>query len=181
MKGRPFAPPFFLFMTEPSPEENAWNTALRLLEAGDKSRRELMDRLIRKRFNQEIVVKVLDRLELRGFLNDKVFAGRLAEKLGSRSSSQRKTAFEMRRRGVAPELIQEELLRLAPDEDERLYQAGLKQWRRLSRLTPEVRTRRAFGALARQGFDSESIRRFLERVQSEEKNKGADSFYDDHK
>ena len=168
-------------MAEPSPEENAWNTALRLLEAGDKSRRQLGDRLVQKRFKEDVVMKVLDRLEARGFLNDKVFAGRLAEKLSGRSSSQRKMAFEMHRRGVPPEVIQEELTRLAPDEDERLYHAGLKQWKKLSRLAPEVRTRRAFGALARQGFDSESIRRFFERVLREEKNKGNEAFYDDDK
>lgn len=166
-------------MAEPSPEEIAWNTALRLLEAGDKSRRELMDRLARKRFKEEIIVKVLDRLEARGFLDDKIFAGRLADKLEGRSSSQRKMAFEMRRRGVPPELIQEELARLAPDEDERLYQAGLKQWKKLSRTAPEVRTKRAFGALARQGFDSEAIRRFLERIHHEEKNTGEESIYAD--
>ncbi|MBP9865822.1 MAG: regulatory protein RecX [Candidatus Omnitrophica bacterium] len=167
-------------MAELSPEENAWNTALRILEAGDKSRRELRDRLVQKRFKEEVVLKVLDRLEARGFLNDKTFAGRLAEKLGGRSASQRKMAFEMRRRGVPAEFIEEELARLAPDEDERLYQAGLKQWKKLNRLAPEVRTKRAFGSLARQGFDSEGIRRFFERVLREEKNKGDESHYDDH-
>ena len=166
-------------MAELSPEEIAWNTALRILEAGDKSRRELKERLAQKRFKEDVVAKVLDRLETRGFLNDKTFAGRLADKLGYRSSSQRKMAFEMRRRGVPPEYIQEELTRLAPDEDERLYQTGLKQWNKLRRLTPEVRTKRAFGSLARQGFDSEAIRRFLERVVREEKNKGDESIYAD--
>ena len=166
-------------MASPSPEEMAWNTALRLLEAGDKSRHELMTRLAQKRFNSAVVEKVLDRLEARGFLNDKTFAGRLAEKLGGRSSSQRKMAFEMRRRGVPPELIEAELVRLAPDEDERLYQAGLKQWNKLSRLAPDVRRKRAFGALARQGFDAESIRRFFERVIREEKNKGDEDCYAD--
>jgi len=167
-------------MAEPTPEENAWNTALRLLEAGDKSRRELGDRLAGKKFAQAVIEKVLDRLESRGFLNDKTFAGRLAEKLGSRSASQRKMAFEMRRRGVPQEFIQEELLKLAPDEDERLYQAGLKQWKKLSRVAPEARIKRAFGSLARQGFDSEGIRRFLERIHREEKNKGEESFYADN-
>lgn len=167
-------------MPELSPEENALNAALKLLEAGDKSRRELADRLRQKRYKEEIVLKVLARLEARGFVDDRVFAGRLAEKLGFRGTSQRKMAFDLRRRGVPADIIEEEMGRLAPAEEDRLTQAGLKQWKRHSRLAPDLRSKKVFGFLARQGFDSEPIRRFLDRVVREEKNEGESESYDDH-
>jgi len=163
-----------------SPDEKAWNSALRLLEAGDKSRQELKERLIQKRFDHELVEQVLDRLENSGFLNDKVFAARLADKLEARKASQRKVAFEMRRRGVPAEYMQEELARLELGQEDRLYQACRKQWNRLNRLDPQVRTRRIFGSLARQGFDSEPIRLVLERIIHEEINKGDEQSYVDY-
>lgn len=163
-----------------SPEENALNAALRLLEAGDKSRKELSERLRRKKFSGDVIEKTLSRLEAKGFVDDRRFAARLSERLGGRGASQRKMAFEMRRRGVPAEWIEEELNKTQPEEDSRLEQAGLRQWNRLKRLEAPVRFKRAFAALARQGFDPEPIRRFLDRMLREENNRVETEFYDDH-
>ena len=149
-----------------SPEKRALDAALKLLEAGDKSCREVRQRLEKKSFAAGVIDAVLGRLETSGLLDDRHFAEQLAERLTPKAGRKR-IAFELRRRGVADAVIEEQMVRLS-DEDEqaRLNEVGMRQWRRASRLEAQVRRRKVFGYLARSGFEADMIRSFFEKLEA---------------
>ena len=152
-------------MNTKTPEESAFESALRLLAAGDKTCRELKNRLERKAYPAPVIETVLERLQKKGFLNDAAFAAQLVDRLLYKSAGKKKIAFELARRGFAGPVIAGQLERLTPETEQgSLEEAGLKQWRRYRRLDSAARQKKVFAFLARSGFESGMIRAFLERL-----------------
>lgn len=142
-------------MADDSQIDGAWNAALRLLSASSKSRKELTDRLLRKGFSSQTVEVILSRLEKQGLVNDRIFAANLAGRLeAERFAGRHKIAFELKRRGIAPDIRDEILSGLPPEEEMARAQAlADSQWPRLAQLPFLKRKRKLFDALVRKGFD----------------------------
>lgn len=143
---------------------------MRLLAARGRSEAELGRRLARKGFPPAVVEDVLAWCRGLGYLDDARFA---EEWIRSRASSQaggrRRVMYELRGKGVAPDLAREKLDELFPEADERAacLAVARRHIARLQDLPPEVRWRRLGTLLLRRGFPSALVQWALAEVDSD--------------
>jgi len=129
--------------------------ASRLLAVRPRSRREVEDRLRRRRIAPEVIRGVLERLDAEGLLDDARFARAwVASRLALQPSGALRLQGELLRKGVAPEVIESALREAFSDTDE--YQLALhvarSRVRRYRAQPAEVVRRRLAGVLHRRGF-----------------------------
>lgn len=135
-------------------EERARELALRILTAAPKSRAQLAQRLAAKGVDESITERLLDRFEQVGLLDDGELAAMIVRtRFAEKKQSRRAIAQELNRKGISGPVAEAALDQL-DDEDE--SQAALElargRLRRTAGLSPEVRIRRALGALGRKGY-----------------------------
>jgi len=153
-------------------EEAAKEAALRILARGPRTEREVERRLRDRGFQGDAVERAIERLRRVSLLDDRAFVRSfLRTELFKAAQGRRLLEMKLRRRGVPDALIREldAFLEEDPDltgkslvsEAERAA-AGVEQLRRrYSRLAPEVYRRRMQAALARRGFNWDTIRDLL--------------------
>lgn len=139
---------------EPDPESVARSIALRRLEAAPQTRAQLDDAMRRRSVPADIRDRVLDRFGEVGLIDDATFAKAWVESRHTgRGLAKRALAYELRRRGVEPTVVDEAVSGLPADQEERtarsLVAARLSSTRALD---PAARTRRLAGMLARKGY-----------------------------
>ena len=139
---------------EPDPENVARTIALRRLEAAPQTRAQLDEAMRRRGVPDEIRERVLDRFGEVGLIDDAMFAQAWVDSRHTgRGLAKRALAFELRRRGVEPAVVDDALAGLPAEQEERtarsLVAARLPSTRALD---PAVRTRRLAGMLARKGY-----------------------------
>jgi regulatory protein len=141
--------------------------ALRLLATRGRSARELEQRLVRRGFEADAIDAVLAELRADGWLDDAAHARAVAERL-VRDAPAGAALVEERLRAhhidddLAGHVAREVLAGSDPvDDAERL---GRQRLRAMGRLAPHVAARRIAGALARRGFDEETVLTALHRL-----------------
>ncbi len=146
-------------------EAKAYARALRFLSYRPRSEAEIRRYLQRRQVDQPLIERVIERLHGAGYLDDAVFARFWVENRQQFSPrSMRAVQQELRRKGVAPEVIEEALQQGQGDEEETAYQllsSRLHRWRGLDRATF---WRRGGSYLARRGFSYEVIEPVLQRL-----------------
>jgi regulatory protein len=137
-------------------EERARNIVLRLLERGPKSSSELASALEKHEIPAEIANLVITRFTEVELIDDAAFAQQVVDasrrtKGLARSMVKRKLADK----GLDREIINQVASEIS-DEDELAVatEVAIKRLSQLSKLEPEVRTRRLVGFLQRRGFGS---------------------------
>jgi len=129
-----------------------------------RSRFELEQILRRKGVPPEVGDPVLDRLTAAGLIDDEAFARAFVEsRQRTRPRGRRGLAAELRRRGIAPPVIDRVLADREETEDkvEAARRAVAAKLRALEGKPPELVRRRAEQFLLRRGFDYETIREAL--------------------
>lgn len=137
---------------------------IRQLARRGMSRWELEQLLTRREIAAEVFAPELDRLEAMGVIDDASLAATLAFTQHSRKGLGRSAIeSDLRRRHIAPELIEEALADIA-DEDElgRATELALKRIAQLSSYDDETARRRLHGFLARKGYDSSVVRQAMD-------------------
>ena len=148
-------------------EEDAYARALRLLSLRARSETEIRRRLHQHAAGPAGVDVVAARLRQAGLIDDQAFAGGWVENRGAfRPRSRRALQAELRRKGVAEEVVRQAVAKV--DEAEAAYQAATRQARRLAGLPLADFRRRLTAFLARRGFDYETIEVVVERVWREQ-------------
>lgn len=142
--------------SEPDPHDVARQIALRQLTMAPRSRKQLADTLRQKGCEDEVARTVLDRLEQVGLVDDAAFARMLVRsRQETKGLAPRALSQELRRKGVAEELIEEALAELSPDDQHgRARDLVDKRLRSMRGLDRQVQTRRLAGFLGRKGYDS---------------------------
>ena len=137
-------------------EERARNIVLRILERGPKSSSELASALEKHEIPAEIANLVITRFTEVELIDDAAFAQQVVDasrrtKGLARSMVKRKLADK----GLDREIINQVASEIS-DEDELAVatEVAIKRLSQLSKLEPEVRTRRLVGFLQRRGFGS---------------------------
>jgi regulatory protein len=149
--------------------EKAREAALRLLDRARRTRRELERKLAEKGHSPEAAGEALDRLVRVGVVDDLEYARAFARsKLARRGVALRVVRQELRRRGVSDADV---ALALGPlegpaGERDRAEQALQPLWRRHRGLDPPERRARCAQALARRGFEYDTVREVLEEAES---------------
>lgn len=140
--------------------------ALRALDRRAYSRAELGDYLRRKAAPDETIEQVLARLEELKLIDDRAFAQMwINSRHQSRNLSKRVLALELKRKGVADEIVTDLLAQLDVDDE---YEAALRAARQkshhLGSVDYHVALRRIVGMLARKGYSSQMCYRVAREV-----------------
>ena len=113
--------------TPAAQEAQAKDVCLRLLTDRARSRAELAKKLADKGFDEEVAVRVLDRLTVVGLIDDASFAAQWVHSRHTYSGKgKRALAMELRTKGVAPEIAAQALDQIDGD-DERVRAIELVQ------------------------------------------------------
>jgi regulatory protein len=136
------------------PEARARQICLRLLTAAPRTRAQLAQAMHRGGVPAEAAEAILVRFADAGLIDDAAFARAWVESRHySRGLAGRALTAELKRRGVAEEEIREAIAELGPEAEattaRRLVERKLAS---TAGLSPEVRTRRLAGMLARKGY-----------------------------
>jgi regulatory protein len=139
------------------------NAAALYLSYRPRSEPELRERLRRRGFDEEIVEKTVSRLSEQGLVDDAAFARFWTENREYFSPrSQRLTRLELRKKGVAGEIIDRVVGSI--DDEESAYRAAEKKARSLSRADYRSFRRRLGDHLRRRGFSYWVISRAVEKL-----------------
>ena len=138
------------------PESVGRKILLDQLTGRARTRSELADKLAGRNVPDEVAVRLLDRFEEVGLIDDAGFAREWVEQRQSgRGLARRALAQELRRKGIDDELAREVLDEVDPDDEveaaRMLVRAKLRSMRNLDR---DKAVRRLVGMLARKGHSS---------------------------
>ena len=144
----------------------AQERALSLLEVRPRSRRELEQRLRRAGYEAAAIVEALDRLERVELVDDAAFARFWVEqRLTFRPRSRRALQYELRRRGVSGQALEEAL---APVDDAQAAEDLAR--RHLERMTgredQEAVREKLYRLLRNRGFDHSTTKSVLDSLES---------------
>ncbi|MCM8779459.1 MAG: recombination regulator RecX [Candidatus Omnitrophica bacterium] len=138
--------------------EKAKNYALKLLKYRPRTQKEIFERLIKKKYPQDLIEKVVQELKEAGLLNDREFVKfwiNWRREVNPRSKNF--IFWELRKKGVSEDLIKEKLEEINSEDDfSQAEQLAKKQFERLKDREPEKKKIRIYGYLKRRGF-AESI------------------------
>ena len=119
-----------------------------------KTRAQLEKALAKKGTPEDVAKTVLDRLTELGYVDDLAYAHMfIRSKTQTKHLARRAMSYELAKRGVHKDLIEEALLDITTeDEWEMARQLVAKKLRSMNDLSQDVITRRLMGTLARKGY-----------------------------
>ncbi|MGE5309321.1 MAG: regulatory protein RecX [Deltaproteobacteria bacterium] len=139
--------------------EKARAYAFLLLKYRLRSKKELGDRLRRRKFPEETIEKVVSSLEEKGYLDDTAFAKAwIASRTGQKFGAGR-IRRELRFKGVDPDLVEEGLRESeeARPEEQTVREIAEEKFRKLKGLEPKTAKRRIYAYFLRRGFSPDTI------------------------
>lgn len=143
------------------PDALARRLVLDALSRSARTRGQLSELLERKGVPEEAGEAVLDRFAELGLVDDAAYAEAFTRSRHEhRGLGSRAIAFELRRRSVPDELVQEAVSMLDADqEQETASRLARERQARMSTLPREVQARRLAGFLARKGYGGQVVGR----------------------
>jgi regulatory protein len=159
---------------------SAMNSCMWHLGQGNKTRKELKDKLILKELPEDIIEETLDRLTEMKYINDEHYAESFVySKQSFGNKGKGAIRQELRRKGVDSEII-ETTLEAVSDEDERerateLVKKKLPSTRNLDR---QKRMNRLVGMLSRKGYAGNIVFSVIKECLDEEAAEALDPDYD---
>lgn len=149
-------------------QEVAYQRALKYLNYRIRSKAEVESYLKEQDVPEAMAASILERLESLGLLDDRRFAQSWIENRNEyRPRSRRALAYELRKKGIESELIDQTLEEIAPDETELAFQAAKKISRKWQGLEYTQFRQRIAGHLARRGFSYEVITQTIDHLWGE--------------
>jgi regulatory protein len=154
-------------MTELTPDEKAYEAALTFLDFSARSRKELEERLARKKFPAASVEYAVKKLEELGLVNDEKYARETAELLRQRGKGPELIRMELKRKGIHQETVSEIMSGMKESSEDTLGPVralAAKKLKQMSKLPPEAAARRLTGFLARRGYSPDTVRQILKEI-----------------
>ena len=147
--------------------EVAYLRAIRFLGYAPRSEAELCEKLRDLGFDEQVTNTVIERVKAMGLIGDEQFSKMWVENRSTfRPRSQRLLGIELRRKGVAEEVIRQALSE-SNDDQTLAYQAARQRIRRLEGLDWDQFRNKLGAYLARRGFSYETIRPVVQRAWAE--------------
>jgi regulatory protein len=146
-----------------------FDRALDMLAFRARAARELRLALLRKGEEEGNVTHAIERLLAMGLLDDAAYSRQYAHaKITGPGFSRRRLQAELARRGVARDVADAAIAAVLSEDDVDveavLERVAAKKLRSLERLDEATRRRRLYEFLARRGYDSDDIRRVMDRL-----------------
>ncbi len=141
-------------MDEAEEQRKARDICYALLTARARSRQELHDALLCKGISAGVAEVVLGKFDRAGLIDDAQFAEMWVRSRHTYNGlGRRALAMELRRKGVADEVVAEAVAAVDGEaEEERARELVRKRLRTLSDVDETTKIRRLVGALARKGY-----------------------------
>jgi len=149
--------------------EMALQRALRFIAYQPRSEKEVTDKLAAAGIDEAIIDSVMQELKEKNYLDDRRFAQNWIEsRCASKPRSYRFYSYELKRKGISEEKI-DQALQAAPPEEELAYRLGRKYMQRYAALNPEDFKKKLQGVLARRAFSYDVIRQTINQLNLERK------------
>jgi regulatory protein len=133
--------------------EESYQQALNILGYRPRTEAEVRRHLESYQIREEIITETIDRLKNNRLVDDYNFALNWIENRKEfRPRSRKALVFELRKHGIADQIIEQVLDQAAIDEGQLAYQVASKQARNLHSLEWNEFRRKLSGFLARRGF-----------------------------
>jgi regulatory protein len=146
--------------------EVAYQQAIRLLSYRPRTQHEIRQNLSQHGFAEESIDAVVNRLLKSGLVDDLRFAQSWVENRSEmRPRSQRALAYELKRRGVDRQIIEQSLASI--DEEALAYQAALKKTDKFVNLDWNDFRQKLYRYLSQRGFNFEVISQVTARLWAE--------------
>jgi regulatory protein len=130
-----------------------------LLKVRPRSETEILDRLRRKRYPEEIIALTLDFLKTKGFIDDRAFARLWCESRLKKPYGVRRIALELRQKGIAAPIVDDVIsaARIAYDEPHIVRELALKQWNKRGSQDKQKAQQKVYAYLVRRGFSPDTV------------------------
>jgi regulatory protein len=144
--------------------------ALGLLGYRPRSRAELTQRLSRAGYAEDIIEEAVSRLEDIGLIDDAQFSRSwVNSRVSGKGIGKARIKWELRRKGVASDVVEEALSELSPDAERELASdAASRRWERDKDTDERAKRRRVASYLRRQGFEWQVITEVLDNLARED-------------
>ena len=154
-------------LKEQDTQETALQRAMNLLSYRPRTEAEIRQRLEKAGYAAGVIDQVVERLRATNLVQDAGFAREWVENRGTfRPRSHKMLAFELRRKGVTEDVIQNALSEADSDTD-LAYQSAVKYARKLRGMEFQEFRRRLLGFLGRRGFNFETAAPIVRQVWQE--------------
>lgn len=138
----------------------------RLLKIRMRSYHELVDKLNIKGFSPEVITAVINQYQTLGLVDDRLFAKSWIASRLRRSFGKRRIVFELIKKGVDKEIIENELNDAHKDinEQDTVSELAVHRARKYKGLDDKKIQERVYGYLKRRGFDHAAIMKAIREL-----------------
>jgi|SRR6185369_8057907 len=140
----------------------------RYLSIRNRSEKEMVDYLTKKKAEPEIIIAIIERLKKQKFLDDEVFArGWVTQRARFRPKGKSALKFELQQKGIGKELIEKILGEEHEDIPDELTQAKNLIIRRMEKVKDLPRQEiyaKVGGFLARRGFNWDIVKKAIDET-----------------
>ena len=147
--------------------KEARDYAFLLLSYRARSCQEITERLLRKKYQREIIQEVVEELKRLHYLDDRAFAIEWAESRLRQKRGKRLIRQELLKKGIEKEVIDDSIAesfeKIATNEDELAWQAIERRIPRYQKLEKSKAYRRIKDFLIRRGFSIETTENTLDK------------------
>lgn len=138
--------------------------AIRMLASRDRSEHEIREKLIQLGFDQDVAEGAIDQLKAIGYVNDRLFARKfVADRLKLKPMSKKALGYELQRKGIQADIINEVIDEYELDESVIAYRIAKKKYGKYDCSDLKIQ-RKISSFLAFRGFSHEIIRATLEQM-----------------
>lgn len=161
-KGKELSPEEIERIKEGDSLTKCLSKAYRFLSYRPRSEKEMRDKLLEK-FDPQTVDRAISRLEEFSYVNDSDFARMWVNSRGN-GRSNRAIAYELKKKGVAPETIEESLAGIGRSEEFRAALELVQSRSKYRDLSKEEAFKKVGGFLSRRGYSYEIIKKVIEEL-----------------
>jgi regulatory protein len=150
----------------------AYDMALRYLGYSARSKKQLYEYLARKGFSNEVIDAASGKLEEYRFLDDEDYAARFVrDKKAGKPAGRKLIAHELKGRGISQEILDGALENFSEEEEQQqALRLGEKYFNKYKELPQKECRVKVSQALQRRGFEWETVRSVLQRLQTGDDN-----------
>jgi regulatory protein len=152
-------------------QQKAFSYALRLIKRRRRSRKELEDRLKKKKYPKPIVIKVLNELDDKNYIDDLQFAKAwVHDRMHFNPKSPRLLKLELEEKGISSKIIDSVLKEVDSDYNFKkiTFDLAKRKFESTSRIKNKIkRKRRIFDYLKRRGFSYNHIYNAINKLFNE--------------
>ncbi|MBO5644942.1 MAG: regulatory protein RecX [Lentisphaeria bacterium] len=158
------------------PKISAMDKALKILAAAPVTEFELRRKLFRAGYPEILVDQAVSECRRRNYINDELLASDCADYLTARGNGSRMVRVKLRRRGLDPELVNEVMENVDPEQELEAARYALDTKLRLLSREKDYRKKKekAFRFMVTRGYTSNIISKLFSEIDWKGSNDGED-------